>query len=209
MFNEAQISLSGYIATQPVMRTTRTGIPSVSMRVAWTPRRLDRVTGEWIDAGTSFLSVVTYKRLAENIATCMRKGDPVVVRGRVSIREFEDKNGAQRTVVEVDASSVGHDLSHGVATFSRIRPQTGLTALEYQAAEGLPGTDEQDSDGADTQLSGEGIAVSVGPDGAASRDGAAGFAAEADRPDRAGDDMFDETAVAALAQDAATVAVPF
>ncbi|HEY1642376.1 MAG TPA: single-stranded DNA-binding protein [Streptosporangiaceae bacterium] len=141
MFNEAHISLSGYVATQPALRETRSGIPSVTMRVAWTPRRMDRSTGEWIDAGTSFATVQMYRKLAENAATCLRKGDPVVVRGRVTVREFEARNGQQRTVVEIDAHSVGHDLTHGIATFHRIRPQTGMTAAEAQSAEdsGLSG----------------------------------------------------------------------
>jgi single-strand DNA-binding protein len=153
MFNEAHISLSGYVATQPALRETRSGIPSVSMRVAWTPRRLDRSTGEWVDAGTSFATVRLYRKLAENAATCLRKGDPVVVRGRVTVREFEARNGQQRTVVEIDAQSVGHDLTHGIATFHRIRPQTGLTAAEFRAAddEGLSGpmSGSADADGDD------------------------------------------------------------
>jgi single-strand DNA-binding protein len=135
MINEAHISLSGYVATQPALRETRSGIPAVTMRVAWTPRRMDRTSGEWIDAGTSFATVQIYRKLAENAATCLRKGDPVVVRGRVTVREFEARNGQQRTVVEIDAISVGHDLSHGIATFHRIRPQTGMTAAEFRAAE--------------------------------------------------------------------------
>jgi single-strand DNA-binding protein len=144
MFNEAHISLSGYVATQPALRETRSGIPWVSMRVAWTPRRMDRASGEWVDTGTSFASVQLYRKLAENAATCLRKGDPVVVRGRVTVRDFETRSGQQRTVVEIDATSVGHDLSHGIATFHRVRPQTGMTAAEFRAAgeAGLSGTDD-------------------------------------------------------------------
>ena len=117
MFNDAHISLNGYVATQPQIGETRTGIPSLTMRVAWTPRLIDRVTGEWKDAGTSFLSVRLYRKLAENAATCLRKGDPVIVRGRFIVRDYEDKSGAKRTAVEVDAISVGHDLNRGVAQF--------------------------------------------------------------------------------------------
>jgi single-strand DNA-binding protein len=135
MNNEAHISLSGYVATQPALRWTRTGVPALNMRVAWTPRRLDRVTGEWVDMDTSFLTVCAYRKLAENAATCLRKGDPIVLRGRVSTRDFEDKDGHPRTALEVDAISFGHDLTRGVATFQRVRPQTGLTASEYQEAE--------------------------------------------------------------------------
>jgi single-strand DNA-binding protein len=135
MINEAHISLSGFVATQPFFRETQAGIPTLSMRVAWTPRRLDRVTGEWIDAETSFASVVCFRKLAENAATCLRKGDPVVVRGRMSVRDYEDRNGVARTGVNIDATSLGHDLSRGVTTFQRRRLQTGPTAMEeYQAA---------------------------------------------------------------------------
>ena len=103
MFNDAHISLNGYVATQPNLGETRTGIPSLTMRVAWTPRLIDRATGEWKDAGsTSFLSVRLYRKLAENAATCLRKGDPVIVRGRFFVRDYEDKNGAKRTSVEVE-----------------------------------------------------------------------------------------------------------
>jgi single-strand DNA-binding protein len=193
MINEAHISLSGYVATQPFFRETRTGIPSLTMRVAWTPRRMDRVTGEWVDAGTSFLSVACYRKLAENGATCLRKGDPVVVRGRVSVRDYEDKNGLQRTTVEVDATSVGHDLSRGVAQFQRVRPQTGMTAMEYQAAaEGRSDAAGQpDPAGPD----------SIGPDPMASD-----VMSASGEP---GDEMFDEDAVAVLAQDAVSVSAPF
>ena len=134
--NEAQISLTGYVATQPVTRTVKSGAPSTSMRVAWTPRRQDRVTGEWVDGNTSYVTVICWRKLATNAGLCVRKGDPVIVKGRLSIRPYEDKQGVQRTAVEVEATSVGHDLSRGVALFQRVRPQTGLTASEFAAANG-------------------------------------------------------------------------
>jgi single-strand DNA-binding protein len=143
---------------------------------------MDRVTGEWVDADTSFLSVACYRKLAENAATCLRKGDPVVVRGRVSVRNYEDKNGLQRTSVEVDATSVGHDLSRGVAQFQRVRPQTGMTAMEYRAAEeGLAGSE------------------AIGPDSMGAMSA----------PGEPGGEMFDEDAVAVLARDAVSVSAPF
>ena len=134
--NDAQLSLTGYVATQPMVRTVKSGATNLSMRVAWTPRRQDRVTGEWTDGNTSYVTVICWRRLATNGAVCLRKGDPVVVKGRLSIRNYEDKEGVRRIAVEVEASSVGHDLSRGVAQFQRVRPQTGLTAAEYSAANG-------------------------------------------------------------------------
>lgn len=134
--NEAQVCLTGYVATQPVTRTVKSGASNVSMRVAWTPRRQDRVTGEWVDGNTSYITVICWRKLGTNAAVCVRKGDPVIVKGRLSIRPYEDKQGAQRLSVEVEASAVGHDLSRGVAQFQRVRPQTGLTASEFAATNG-------------------------------------------------------------------------
>jgi single-strand DNA-binding protein len=137
--NEAQISLTGYVATQPVTRMVKSGATNLSMRVAWTPRRQDRVTGEWVDGNTSYVTVICWRKLATNAGLCVRKGDPVIVKGRLSIRPYEDKQGVQRTAVEVEANSVGHDLSRGVALFQRVRPQTGLTASEFAASNGGQG----------------------------------------------------------------------
>jgi single-strand DNA-binding protein len=224
MINEAHISLSGFVATQPFLRETRTGIPTLTMRVAWTPRRLDRVTGEWVDGDTSFASVVCFRRLAENTATCLRKGDPVVIRGRLSTRNYEDRNGVQRTNVDIDAASIGHDLSRGVATFQRLRPQTGTTAAEYQAAAdggepaanpARPGDAAADDAALDRLLASAGSrpaarAGSVaGPDGPDSPDGP-----EQGRP---GDGDFDADAADELGhggedlrtEGAVTVAAPF
>jgi len=134
--NEAQVGLTGYVATQPVTKTVKSGAANVSMRVAWTPRKQDRVSGEWVDGNTSYVTVICWRKLATNVAICVRKGDPVIVKGRLSIRNYEDKQGAQRIAVEVEANSVGHDLSRGVAQFQRVRPQTGMTASEFAAANG-------------------------------------------------------------------------
>jgi single-strand DNA-binding protein len=197
MINEAHISLSGYVAIQPELRSTRTGVPALKLRVAWTPRRMDRVTGEWTDMSTSFVTVYAYRKLAENAATCLRKGDPIVLRGRVTTRDFEDKNGHQRTAVEVDAISFGHDLTRGVSTFQRVRPKTGMTANEYQETE--TGPREGGAAGRDSDVT----ALGSGPD----RIGADGTGA--DGSGGPGRELFDEDAVGELAQEAASAAVPF
>ncbi|MGH3274941.1 MAG: single-stranded DNA-binding protein [Streptosporangiaceae bacterium] len=186
MINEAHISLSGYVATQPALKATRTGVSALTMRVAWTPRRMDRITGEWTDMGTNFLTVYAYRKLAENAAICLRKGDPIVVRGRVTTRDFEDKSGHQRTALEVDAISFGHDMTRGVSTFQRVRPQTGMTAQEYQEA----GNGQRVGDAAelDSSLADSGLADAIMAAGGS---------------DPLGGEMFNEEAVSALVREVA------
>jgi single-strand DNA-binding protein len=135
MLYEAHVSLTGYVATQPVTKLVKDGVTNVSMRVGWTPRRQDRASGEWVDGNTSYATVICWRKLATNAAVCLRKGDAVAVQGRLSVREFQDREGRPRTAVEIDASSIGHDLNRGVASFARVRPQTGMTAAEFAATQ--------------------------------------------------------------------------
>jgi single-strand DNA-binding protein len=48
--------------------------------------------------------------LAQNVADSLAKGTRVVVTGRLSVREFEDREGAKRTSVEITADDVGASM---------------------------------------------------------------------------------------------------
>lgn len=135
MINEAQVFLAGYVAREPRFRITTRGIPSVSLRVACTPRWVDRETGEWTDGETSFVTVLCWRTLADNVAKCLHKGEPVLVKGRLHVRPYE-KDGASRLAVEIEASSVGHDLARGVASFQRPRRPAAENATPGNGAAG-------------------------------------------------------------------------
>jgi len=132
MANEAHFSVVGFVATQPRAGYTKGGSRSVSMRLGWTPRSFDRATGEWSDQPSSFVTVQCYKKVAEHAAVCLRRGDPILVRGTLRVREYVDQNGQRRSSVEVHADSIGHDLSRGITMFSRPPAQAEQTAQEYE-----------------------------------------------------------------------------
>lgn len=184
MLNDAHATITGYVCTVPKFRRLPSGVPSLTMRIAWTPRRLDRSTGEWVDGNTSYASVICWRRLAEHAFFCLHKGDPVNVVGRLSVRDYE-VDGAQRTTVEIDASSVGHDLNRGVASFSRVRPSTGQTAA--------------DQEGAMAAMNGQ--AGQRSPEAASP---AGGAAEEAPSPGEEGDDLPEVLAGDELAEDGLT-----
>jgi len=135
MANEALVSVAGYIATEPTFGVTRSGVPTLHMRLAWTPRKLDQDLGTWVDQASSFASVTAFRKIAENGGSSLRKGEPVIVVGTLRVREYDGKDGSRRTSVDITANSIGHDLSRGVATFRKVRPQTEKTAAERQAAD--------------------------------------------------------------------------
>jgi single-strand DNA-binding protein len=116
----------------------------------------------------------------------VHKGEPVLITGRLQIRRFEDAEGAQRTAVEVEASSVGHDLTRGVAQFSRTRWPMPSAAGALQ--DGTPGSEE----GA---VPGDGAELANGLEPAEHTNGATGSAAAARET------MIDERAVAEFARE--------
>ena len=136
MINEAQVFLAGYVAREPRFRFTTRGISSATLRVACTPRWVDRETGEWTDGETSFVTVLCWRALADNVAKCLHKGEPVLVKGRLHVRPYE-KDGVSRLAVEIEATSVGHDLARGVASFQRPRRPAAENGAPH---DGTPGT---------------------------------------------------------------------
>jgi len=145
MIHDAQVHLAGYVATDPKCRKVTGDISSAKLRVAYTARRRDKETGEWSDGPTSFVNVQCWRTLAENVQISVRKGEPVLVMGRLQIRRYEDQEGAPRTAVEIEATSIGHDLTRGVAKFSRTRWPSALATAdtELQAAAPEPGDDAE------------------------------------------------------------------
>jgi len=171
MINDANIDLAGFVASEPSFKRLDNGTSTAKLRVAYTERRFNRETGEWGDGPTSFVTVLCWRTLADNVAVCLRKGEPVLVRGRLRVRDYQDTEGRPRSVTEVDASSIGHDLSRGVAHFSRTRRAPGETAAEN--AEAQTGPPSQD---------GEEPASPSGRDEPAQSDGRAGKRAASQRP---------------------------
>lgn len=116
--NETTMTLVGNAATEVKYRETPAGIPVASFRLASTVRRWDRERSCWTDAHTSFYTVWAWRGLAGNVAGSISKGDPLIVRGRVRVSEWE-KDGKRHTSVEIEAGAIGHDLSRGTSAFRR------------------------------------------------------------------------------------------
>ncbi len=113
------VTLVGFVAQDPIQRETKNGILVTDLRVGATPRVQDRVTNEWRDGDTSYYDVNCWRRLGDNVRASLRKGDPVMIKGKFRSRTFTDKNGVTRTVIDIVADTVGHDMNRGVANYLR------------------------------------------------------------------------------------------
>jgi len=121
--NETYVTVSGNVVGDPVVRATRANVPFLTFRVASNVRRVDYKTGEYIDAGTNFVNVTAFRGLGVNLSNSLKKGEPVIVYGRMRINQWV--NGERSgTTVEIDAYNVGHDLNFGQTQYVKVtKPQ--------------------------------------------------------------------------------------
>lgn len=112
------ITITGNVATEPEHKRTAAGVTITSFRVASGQRRFDRVANAWVDTGTNWYSVSAFRGLADHAFQSLRKGDRVILSGRLRLRAWE--NGERRgTAVEIDAEAIGHDLRWGTSSFTK------------------------------------------------------------------------------------------
>ena len=123
------ILIRGFTASDPALSTLPNGVPVVNFRLASTPRWQD-ATGTWKEGTTNWYTVKAYRRLAQNIATSIEKGQPLVVSGRQRISRWNREDGTQGTTVEVDALGIGHDLNYGTSTFARTVEKCAVNDLQ-------------------------------------------------------------------------------
>lgn len=112
------ISVVGTIATDPKLITPASGTKLCSFRLASDERRFDREKQEWVDGSTNWFGVVAFRGLAEHAHGSFRKGDRILVTGRLRMRpwEKEDRRGVS---VEIEADALGHDVRWGVSSFAK------------------------------------------------------------------------------------------
>ena len=132
------VLIRGFTASDPALSTLPNGVPVVNFRLASTPRWQD-ATGTWKEGTTNWYTVKAYRRLAQNIATSIEKGQPLVVSGRQRISRWNREDGTQGTTVEVDAFGIGHDLNYGTSTFARTVEKRTVNEGSMQGAmQGAP-----------------------------------------------------------------------
>jgi single-strand DNA-binding protein len=126
------ITLTGFVASDLRSLTTSEGLAITSFRLASNQRRFDKSQDKWVEAETNWYNVSTFRQLAANTAVSIKKGERVIVTGRVRVRDWSagDKKG---TSVDIEADALGHDLSWGTAAFSR---GGGSAATESSAGSG-------------------------------------------------------------------------
>ncbi|WP_159624207.1 single-stranded DNA-binding protein [Actinomyces sp. zg296] len=125
MAGDTVITIIGNLTADPEMRFTPSGAAVASFTIASTPRTFNRQTNEWQDAETLFMRCSIWRDAAENVAESLTKGMRVIAQGRLQQRSYTDREGAQRTVVEMQVDEIGPSLRRAKAQVTRTGGQGG------------------------------------------------------------------------------------
>lgn len=92
-----RIVLIGRLTADPEVRYTQSGVAVANMRMA-VDRNYKDQNGE---RPTDFINLVAWRKAAELISQYMKKGRMMAVEGSLQMRQFQTKEGENRTVYEV------------------------------------------------------------------------------------------------------------
>lgn len=138
--NDISTTVLGNLVNEVEMRFTASGEAVASFRIASTTRRFDRAGERWIDGDTHYFTVSCWRNLAHNVSASLIKGMPVIVTGRLRSREHEKAIGDHTMImryVDIEATSVGHDLAKGTATFKRVKRDSVVESERRMLADAL------------------------------------------------------------------------
>lgn len=110
MAGETPITLVGNLVADPEIRFTPSGAAVANFTVASTARTLDKTQNRWVDGDTLFMRCSIWRSAAENVAESLKKGNRVIVTGRLVSRSYETREGEKRTVMELQAEDIGASL---------------------------------------------------------------------------------------------------
>lgn len=96
------VAIMGRLVADPELRTTGNGTNVCSFRIACDRNFAQKGQERQAD----FIDVVAWRQSAEFICKYFQKGSLIAVEGSLQSRQYQDKNGNNRTAVEVLANQI-------------------------------------------------------------------------------------------------------
>lgn len=119
MSTQSTLTVTGFVGSSVRFSVGQEGgVPYASFRLGSTQRVFDRATQAYKDTPTQWYTVKVWRQVATNVVQSLRKGDPVVVTGRLRTQEWANLEGAHTTLV-LEATALGHDLVFGTTRLER------------------------------------------------------------------------------------------
>lgn len=125
MAGETVITVVGNLTADPELRYTQNGLPVANFTIASTPRSFDRQANEWKDGEALFLRASVWREFAEHVAGSLTKGSRVIAQGRLKQRSYQDRDGNNRTAIELEVDEIGPSLRYATAQVTRAASSGG------------------------------------------------------------------------------------
>lgn len=113
------VAIMGRLVEDPELRTTQQGTNVCTFRIAcersYTPKGQQRQA--------DFINIVAWRQQADFVSKYFRKGSMIAVEGSLQTRQYQDKNGNNRTAVEVVANNI---------SFAGAKRQDSQSAPSYE-----------------------------------------------------------------------------
>ncbi len=146
------VAVHGVVATRPRHVIPEVGAPVATFRLVTGPRfavcalAVCAEDGMGADPGAdpggdgsryaqgNWYTVIATHRLAESVGACVAHGDPLVVAGRLRVRDWAGE--PEGVTAEIDADAIGHDLAWGRSVFTR--RVDGAALVAHREVRGVP-----------------------------------------------------------------------
>lgn len=136
--NERTCTLTGNLTADPELRFTPGGAAVANFTVAATSRTLDKTTNQWRDGEALFLRCTLWRQAAENLAESLRRGDRVIITGRLRQRSFQTREGDKRTTIELNVDEIGASLKFTTLKLTNTDRVTAQAPTSDQTADHEP-----------------------------------------------------------------------
>jgi single-strand DNA-binding protein len=132
-----KVFLLGNVGKDPEIRTTPGGTMVGTFGLATSENRKD-AQGNWQEH-TEWHNLVTFGRTAEIVRDYVKKGSKLFIEGKISTRNWEDKEHAgkkiYRTEIIVNELSLLSGREEGAGGYSRSGPSAGMDQRPAAASE--------------------------------------------------------------------------
>lgn len=119
MAGELMVTVVGNLTADPELRYTANGLPVANFSIAQTERVWDRHAGAAKDGDSIFMRCSVWREFAEHVAQTVKKGNRVIAYGKLKQRSYQDREGNQRTAIELEVEAIGPDLRFATAVVTR------------------------------------------------------------------------------------------
>ena len=138
------VAIMGRLVADPELRTTKSGVNTCTFRIAC-DRNYAR-QGEQRQA--DFIIIVAWRQQAEFVCKYFQKGSLIAIEGSLQTCQYQDKNGSNRTAVEVVANNISFAGAKAAEKPSArgFDEQTSYTREAHAAQNGAQGYSQGSAD---------------------------------------------------------------